>query len=169
MFKKITSYLVLCLTLINFAASVPAQSSLPSNNQISQAAATLRAVPIGGSLVIETRDGKSTKAKFQSVTDSTLTVSRKRRTIEFNLTEVRRVFRVTGRSRAKTTLIGGAVGAAIPVGLVAIAAAADDANAGNSEVVAVALGAAALGAAIGAGVGALVGRGRKRVLIYEAQ
>lgn len=151
----------------SLTAFVPAQSP-QSNNQSSQAAATLRAVPVGGSLVIETKDGKSTKAKFQSVTDSTLTVSRSRRTIEFNLTEVRRVFRVTGRSRAKTTLIGGAVGAAIPIGLLAIAGAADDTGGSDGELATIILGAGALGASIGAGVGALVGRGRKRVLIYEA-
>ncbi len=164
MFKKITA---LCLVFFNFASFVPAQS-LQSTDQSSQVTATLRAVPVGGSLVIETKDGKSTKAKFQAITDSTLTVSRKGRTIEFNLTDVRRVFRVTGRSRTKTTLIGGAVGAAIPIGLVAIAGAADDTGGSDGELAAIVLGAGALGAAIGAGVGALVGRGRKRVLIYEA-
>ncbi|MCP9494364.1 MAG: hypothetical protein MSG64_07915 [Pyrinomonadaceae bacterium MAG19_C2-C3] len=167
MFKKIIAHITLSLTFFNLAAFVPAQSPSP-NKQPSQATATLRAVPVGGSLVVETRDGKSTKAKFQSITDSTLFVSRKSRTIEFNLTDVRRVFRVTGRSRTKTTLIGGAVGAAIPIGLVAIAGAADDTGGSDGEVAAIALGAGALGAAIGAGVGALVGRGRKRVLIYEA-
>lgn len=134
-----------------------------------QTTATISAVPAGKDLIVETADGRTIKGKFRDVDASTLTLSRKNRRIELSMIEVQRVYRLVGRSRAKTTLIGTGIGAGIGGGLTGIAGiaaggAGDDAAEGAVFI----LGTALLGASIGAVAGALAGRGRKRVLIYEA-
>lgn len=154
--------LLFSLLLTTSAPTVSAQDAARP-----QTTATISAVPVGRDLIVETTDGRTIKGKFRGVDASTLTLSRKSRTLELSMIEVRRVYRLVGRSRTRTTLIGTGIGAGIGAGLIGIVAAVDGGSGDRGESARIAFSTALLGAGVGALAGVIGGRKRKRVLIYE--
>src|SRR5262245_22981499 len=62
-------------------------------------------------LSIELKNGKNVEGKYSASTDTTLTLSVGKRTQDVAFDDVKRVYRVTGKSKGKSTLKGTAVGA----------------------------------------------------------
>ena len=131
-----------------------------------QSWAGVEALSAGDKLRVETKSGERIEGKYTELSDSTLTLSRKGRTLGLNRTDIRRVYRLGGGSRVKSALIGTGVGAGVGVG---VAAAALGATGGSDETGAFIAMVSLLGAGIGAAVGAAAGRGTKRTLIYESR
>jgi len=161
--------LALSLALIASLALPPATLAQGATASI-QEWAGLKAVPIGDQLAAKLKDGKTVEGKLSSVSETTLTLSDHNKTTDINRENILKVYRVTGASVKKPTLIGAGVGAAAGGGL---GAAAGRCRSGDficferSKTMPVG---AAVGAGVGALVGLLVGKVRhKRVLIYEAK
>ena len=104
---------------------------------------------------------KALKARMVSATDNSLTLVRAQKTIDTSRGDVLKVFRLIGKTRKRTTLIGLAVGAGAGAG-VGAATGRDLDEGGAFEVAAVV---AILGAGIGSLAGFLVGSGQERILI----
>ncbi len=127
--------------------------------------AAIQAVPAGGDLVIETKTGETIKGKLDTITDTTLNLKSKNKIVPFELTDIKRAYRVVGRSRGKSTLlaagVGGATGVGVGLGIYLPA---------RNDIVGVIVPAfGVIGTGVGAAIGALTGGGRKRVLIYESR
>ncbi len=86
------------------------------------------------------------------------------RTTSLKRDGIQRIYRLVGRSRGKSALIGAGVGAAAGggIGLILYLPARDEIEGWVVPAFAV------IGAVIGAGIGAAVGKGQKRVLVYQA-
>jgi hypothetical protein len=134
--------------------------------------AAVTAVQPGDKLVVKLREGKSVEGKLSSVSGETLTLAHNKKTTELNRGDVLKVYRVTGKSAASSTLIGAGVGAAAGAGTgAAVCGGCNDKGSfdfGPSRSV-ITAGAALVGAGLGAIVGFALGRRHKRVLIYEAR
>ena len=127
----------------------------------------LKTVPVGDEVYVETRNGKRSKGRLRSVTDTTLTLSGNNQPVSFDQPTIKKIYRiVNGGSRAKNTLVGTAIGTGIGVGIVAILLASTGGSDSTGEIVAIGM---LVGAGLGAGVGVLSGKGNKKVLIYESK
>lgn len=125
----------------------------------------IEAVPEGTDMVVETKAGEMFKGKLVSVRGSTLTLSRKNKIFPIELPQVQKAYRYVGRSRKKSTAIGAVAGGTAGLGLGLGVYLPDQ----NDIVGAVVPGLAIIGAGIGAVIGVATGRGRTKVLIYEAK
>ncbi len=126
----------------------------------------VQAVPVGSKLRIETKSGEHIEGNLSDMTGSALTLTHKGKTLNFNQTDIHRIYTLKGGSRAKSTLIGTGIGAAIGGGAAAAALGATGGSDATSAILATGI---ALGAGIGAAIGAAVGKGNKRTLIYESK
>ena len=128
----------------------------------------LQAVTQGSKLVVKLKNGKTVEGKLSGVSDSALSLSVKNKPEELKREDVQSVYRVSGKSAKKATLIGLGVGA----GAGALVGAAGGDSSDDFPIITKGQAAAALsvlGGGVGALTGYLVGRGgHKRVLIYEA-
>ena len=128
--------------------------------------AGIEKVPPGEKLLVKLKDGKKLKGRLVSASDTTLTLSRKNKTMDLDRGRVQQIFRLMPKSARKATLIG------VGVGLAIAAAATGGLCGGESEKGECwALGMLLFGGP-GAGIGALagwgIGGGKERVLIYDA-
>jgi hypothetical protein len=140
--------------------SVAAQQVAPANDW-----ARLLALTPSQELLLETKNDQKIKGTFTSVSNASLMLTHGGTKTEFTRAQIKRVYRLTGKTRGRSALKGLGIGAAIGLsaGLIFYLPARDD-----NEVLAVpAL--TLMGAGIGAGLGALIGKGQKRELIYSSE
>lgn len=132
--------------------------------------AAVQAVPAGEKLNLRLKDGKKAEGNLQSVSATTLTLSKDNKTTDFSRDAIAKVYRVIQKSRGKSIAKGALIGAGIGfaggagVGL----AAGQYEDLGTAELVGIF---GLLGAGIGAGIGAVAssfGKKQKLVLIYES-
>lgn len=115
----------------------------------------------GNELVIDMKSGERIQGRFAGATAATLIITQKKTDIRIERGEIQRVFRHRSTSHSKGALTGAAVGGAAGIisGVGVHSAAKGDIVPGMTP---------ALGL-VGAGIGAIFGRGRKKVLLYEAR
>lgn len=150
-------------------------SFLPSPITLAAQAGTndwsrLTSVANGSKLSVKLRNGKNIDGTLSGVSDTSLTLMVKNASTEVKRDDILSVHHVSGKSAAKSTLIGLGVGAG--AGAVLGVAADASQSSGSLEVFDNAAAAAitVIGAGVGALTGFLVGRsGKQRVLIYEAK
>jgi hypothetical protein len=125
-------------------------------------------VPTGDRLLVELKNGQTIEGKLASISDSTLSLTVKGKSVDVKREDVARVYHLVKKSATKATLIGLGVGAGAGAAI-GLAGSAND-NSGFEKIDhAVTAGLTVLGAGAGAAVGYFIGRsGRKRVLIYQA-
>ncbi|MDX2040994.1 MAG: hypothetical protein SF097_07090 [Acidobacteriota bacterium] len=125
----------------------------------------VQAIPVGEQLLVELKDGKQAKGKLSAVSETELTLLKGSQSTTLNQTNIRRVFRLVGKTRGQSTLKGAGIGAATGagIGLVIYLPARDD------IVGSIVPGFGAIGAGIGAAIGAIGGSGQKKVLVYEVK
>lgn len=127
----------------------------------------VRALPEGDELSVDLKDGSTVKGKLVSTSDTKLRLTRKKKETEIDRADVRRVHRVSGKSKGKSTLIGFGVGAGAGTAIGGVISARGEHESGEAHVPVVLFGVA--GAGLGALTGFLLGLGKKRVLVYEAR
>lgn len=126
----------------------------------------LNSLEFGSKVVVKLKNGKTIEGKFNSVSDSSLTLNVKNSNQELKREDVLSVHRVTKKSATKATLIGAGVGAGTGAVIGAVGGRESDFDKLDQAVTA---GLTIIGAGVGAIGGYLIGRsGRKRELIYEA-
>ena len=125
----------------------------------------VRAIPVGEQLLVELKDGKQNKGKLSAVSETELTLLKGSQSTTLNHANIRRIFRLVGKTRGQSTLKGAGIGAATGagIGLVIYLPARDD------IVGLIVPGFGAIGAGIGAAIGAIGGSGQKKVLVYEVK
>lgn len=129
---------------------------------------SINSVPTGDRLLVELKNGQTIEGKLASISDSSLSLTVKGKSVDVKREDVARVYHVVKKSATKATLIGLGVGAGAGAAI-GLAADAND-NGGFEKIDHVATAAlTVVGAGAGAAIGYLIGRGkRKRVLIYQA-
>ncbi|MGH9846894.1 MAG: hypothetical protein ACREEM_49990 [Blastocatellia bacterium] len=155
---RLTSFLLVVLLEL----TTPVRVVAVQQSTATQSWSALQALPASQELLIETQNNASVKGRFVSVTDVALVIERRSAKTELPRAQIKRVFRLTGKTRGRSALKGAGIGAAagLSAGLIFYLPARDD-----NEVLAVpAL--TLIGAGIGAGLGALIGKGQRRELIY---
>ena len=125
----------------------------------------VQAIPVGEPLLVELKDGKQNKGKLSAVSETELTLLKGAKSTTLGRENIRRVFRLVGKTRGQSTMKGAGIGAATGtgIGLVIYLPARDD----IVGWVVPAFG--AIGTGIGAAIGAIGGSGQKKVLVYEAK
>ena len=126
----------------------------------------IQALSSGVKLLIETKDGKRFKGTLNNASAATLALSRNNRTENLNKDDIQKIYRLDSGSRAKSTLIGTAVGAGVGAGGAAILLAA---TGGSDDTTGILGNGILIGAGIGAIIGLVAGKGNRRVLIYESK
>jgi hypothetical protein len=154
---------ILALILV-FAPVMAADDSSISLDQWD----VVETIPIGEKLLVEMKDGKRVKGVMAAVSSDSVSVrdtgTDAGKTIALKRDEIKRIYRLVGRSRGKSALIGTGVGAAIGggIGLILYLPNRDDIVGGVVPAF------ATVGAGFGAAIGAALGKGQKRVLVYQA-
>jgi hypothetical protein len=148
--------LSLCLLL---ALTTPVTAAAQSTADWSR----VQALAASAELLVETKEKKKLKGNFVSATEASLVIERAAARTEIARDRIQRVYRLTGKTRGRSALKGAAIGGAIGLaaGLIFYLPARDD-----NEVLAVPA-FTLIGGGIGAGLGALMGKGRRRELIYS--
>jgi hypothetical protein len=126
----------------------------------------VKALPVEGRLLVETKDGKKIEGKLESVSDTDLSLSRKDKTVTVEKSDVKKIYRIGREPTAKTLVIGTGIGAAVGaiVGVAALAG-----TGGSDDTGGVLTKFIAAGAALGATAGALGLAFKKRTLVYESK
>ena len=126
----------------------------------------LSSVETGAKLAVKLKNGKTVDGRFNSISDSSLTLKVKGSNQELKRDDIQTIHLVTRKSATKATLIGAGVGA----GAGALVGAAGSDSEFDKLDQAVTAGLTIIGAGVGALGGYLIGRtGRKRELIYQAR
>src|SRR5262245_3822784 len=123
----------------------------------------LKAIPPGDEMVVELRGRGAVKGRLSGVSDTALTLTRGRRTTDVSRADAMKIYRMIPKSHKKAMLIGLGVGAAIGGGIGG-GYVAGGSEPGESWPIALLGG---VGAGFGALAGYLIGRGRRKELIYE--
>jgi hypothetical protein len=154
------SIAIVLITSILLGSVTASGQVLTANNDWSR----LNSVNAGTRLEIKLMSGKTIGGKFNSVSDSLLSVTDKGKSMEVKREDVQAVYQVTKKSATKGALIGLGAGAGVGLG---VGLAGRDNNDFNKIENAATAGLTVLGAGAGALVGYLVGRsGRKKELLY---
>ena len=106
------------------------------------------------------RNRESVKGRLNSVSDTTLTLTRGKSQIDVNRADAFRIYRIIPRSAKKATLVGTGIGAAIGAGIGAGISGIDD-----EGWPIVLLG--GFGAGLGAITGFLIGSRKLQILVFE--
>ncbi|HXD33830.1 MAG TPA: hypothetical protein VN643_22110 [Pyrinomonadaceae bacterium] len=126
----------------------------------------LNSLDLGSKLSIRTKIGEAIDGKLISVSDTSLSLTVKTKTVNLNRDDIFSVYHVTKKSAAKATLIGLGVGAGGGLAL-GLAGRGDDGFVKLER--AFTAGFTVIGAGAGAATGWLIGRGgKKKVLVYQA-
>lgn len=156
---------VAVLSLVTILGHVPIASG--QNTRHGEWAAVI-AQPPGTRLSIRLKTGKSIEGTVNSVSETALQMMKGNTRIDLDRSEIKRIYRVTGRQTGKSTLIGLGIGAGAGVAVGGVVAATDGPTESGEGHLPIAI-IGAVGAVIGTVTGFLTGlRGRKKVLIYEA-
>ena len=127
--------------------------------------ASVKALPAGASLRVDTKSKKRFEGTMNSVSDTSITVLREGKPETIDKSDVKKVYTVgkasMGKSIAIGTGLGAGIGAAGAGGLLA-------ATGGSDSTAAIFAIGIAIGAGIGAGIGAALG-GHKHTLIYQSK
>lgn len=124
------------------------------------------AVAHGRELSVQLFDGTNAKGKLTNVSETKLTLTRKRKNTEIDRADVLRVYRIGGRQMRKRALIGLGVGAGAGA-LIGGVAYKGETESGEAHLPAMVFG--LVGGGLGALVGLIAGSSKKRTLIYEAR
>ncbi len=150
------------LALILSCASSVATLAQTSQARAAGAWDALESLSTGEKLIAQLKNGEMVEGKFVSVTETELMLYRGNLRIRLARADISRLYRMRGRSRANSALIGASIGGAAGAGGGAAASASSE-N-GSSALI-------PLFSAIGAGLGALIcvlaGNRQERILIYE--
>jgi hypothetical protein len=122
----------------------------------------------GEKVELRMKSGRKLDGTVLAASDTTLTLTRRDKTEDFSNKDIQRIYRMEGRSYARTIYLGAGVGAGIGagIGLTLYLPHSDDIVGWIVPVLAL------IGAGIGALAGAIAGAingGRKRVLVYESR
>jgi hypothetical protein len=161
--KAKMSCLALAVCLLLSSVTAMAQESRPAavNNW-----SRLSSIASGSKLSVKLKNGQTVNGEFSKVTDATLSLTVKSKSVELRREDVFSVYEVKKKSATKSTLIGLGVGAGAGLGI----GLAGRSNDGFDKIDnAVTAGLTVLGAGAGALTGYFLGkRGTKRTLIYQA-
>ncbi len=154
--------LIVILTFIPFG--LPTAFAQPISRPAVETWNLVKAVAPGESLEIRLKNGDTVNGNLKSVTETDLTLLRRGSDINLRRDDISRVYQTVRKSSQKPVLVGAAAGALIGVGI----------GAAVHEKKAVKTGAtfllvAGVTSTIGALVGWGLGRGKSKVLIYEAR
>jgi small nuclear ribonucleoprotein (snRNP)-like protein len=132
----------------------------------------VQSVAPGQKIVVETRDGKKSEGRLRAVSDTSVTIDRSNRAVEFdraNISKVhRKVSKSVGKSTTKAALVGAGIGFGAGAGVALAAGQYEDLETGALIGI---LGGicAAIGAGVGAAFGAAFGSGSRKELIYQSK
>lgn len=115
---------------------------------------------------VETKDGKRLKGKLTSASSTTLALTVNNKPIDLNKEDIQKIYQLSGGSRVTSALLGAAIGAGVGVGA---ALALLGATGGSDDTTGILGRGILIGAGIGTAVGAAIGKGSRRVLIYESK
>jgi hypothetical protein len=165
---RIYAAIVVALTIaLTPSLAVGVEGAESSTQQVGDWS-SINSMPTGDRLSIELKNAQKIDGKFTTISDSTLSLTVKGKSVDVKREDVSRVYHVVKKSAMKATLIGlgAGAGAGAAIGL---AADANDNGGFNKIDHAVTAGLTVVGAGAGAAIGYLIGRSsRKRVLIYQA-
>jgi hypothetical protein len=154
--------ITLTLAAALLLASVPLQAQDTLGNW-----SRLSSVETGAKLAVKLKNGKTVDGRFNSISDSALTLKVKGSNQELRKDDIQTIHLVTRKSATKATLIGAGIGAGAGALAGAVGGREGDFDKLDQAVTA---GFTVIGAGIGALSGYLIGRtGRKRELIYQAR
>lgn len=125
----------------------------------------LKAIPPADKLQVKFKSGESLTGRFLAASDTTLTLSRKNKPVDFDKDSILQVHRIVGRNSARSLLIGTGVGAATGAGIGAIIAAKVGGESGEEALPIFFFG--LLGTGIGALIGGIAGKRQVKVMVYE--
>ena len=126
----------------------------------------LKAIPPGDELVVELRGRRDTvKGRVSGVSDTALTLTRGQKTTDVSRDDAMKIYRLIPKSHKKAMLIGMGIGAGIGGG---IGGGYVSGGGESDEYWPVAL-LGGVGAGFGALAGYLIGRGKRKELIYEVR
>jgi hypothetical protein len=128
--------------------------------------AAVQTLSSGVKLLIETKDGKRFKGTFNNASLATIALTRNNRTENLNKDDIQKIYQLGNGSRAKSTLLGTAIGAGVGAGGAAILL---GATGGSDDTTGILGKGLLIGAGIGAIIGLAAGKGSRRVLIYESK
>jgi hypothetical protein len=160
MFRKAVS-----LGLIVALATPPALLAQTTQQPVRGSWDSLKAIPPGDELVVEQRGRGAVKGRLSGVSDTALTLTRGRTPTDVSRADALKIYRLTPKSHKKAMLIGLGVGAGIGGGIGG-SIVAGGGESGESWPIALLGG---VGAAFGALGGYLIGRGKRKDLIYESR
>ncbi|HEY6802149.1 MAG TPA: hypothetical protein VI306_01100 [Pyrinomonadaceae bacterium] len=159
--KKVAVILVLISSLVLSPVLASAQGTSSSDWS------SVRNLAVDTKVSVKLKTGKTVEGKVKSVSESSLTLTRKNSPVEVKRDDIASVYQVIKKSATKATLIGLGLGAGAGAGIGAIADASDDSGFEKVDHVATA-GLAVAGAAAGAIAGYFIGKGSgKKILVYE--
>lgn len=124
----------------------------------------LTSVPVGTRLTIEQKNGGTLKGNFETVTTTSISISKSGKTEAIDRSNIKAIYRSGKNSIGKTVAIGAAIGAGAGAG---IGAGVLGATGGSDDTAGVIAPFILVGAGVGALLGALVGK-KKRILVYES-
>jgi small nuclear ribonucleoprotein (snRNP)-like protein len=154
--------LVLLTSFLFSSLSVSAQVNMSDWSRLSL-------VTAGSKLSIKLKSGKSVSGKLNSVSDAGLNLTVKNTATELKREDILTVHQVIKKSATKSTLVGLGLGAGAGT-VVGVAADANSDSGSFEKIDNTAAGAAVvIGAVAGTITGFLIGRGSKRVLLYQSQ
>ena len=161
--RSTTAVAILLLAMTARTVCVPAQQR---SGQGAGSWDSVQEFSRGDEIELFLDDRTVVKGKFASASDTKLVLTRDGKVTEFERTEVLEVYRLVSKSKTRSTLIGLGIGAAAGTGVGAIVGASTGPHeSGEAHLPALMLG--TVGAGAGTITGLLLGRGKKRVLIYR--
>lgn len=159
--NRLTISVVLISSLLLSTITVVGQTTASTSDW-----ASLRNVASDSKVSVKLKTGKKVEGTLKSVSDSSVTVTRKNLPVEIMRADVASIYQVTKKSAVPSTLIGMGLGAGAGAGLGAIG------SSGEFDKLdqAVTAGLTVIGALAGGVTGYLIGRrSSKRVLVYESK
>lgn len=128
--------------------------------------AAVQTLSAGVKLLVETKDGKRFKGKLSSASSTTLALTTNNKTTDLNRDDIQKIYQLRGGSRVTSALLGAAIGGGVGAGA---ALALLGATGGSDDTTGIIGRGTLIGAGIGTALGAAIGKGSRRVLIYESK
>ncbi len=160
MLLKIQAIALASILIVSQTLAMPTQSAPQQTDGWN----VVRAIPIGESLLVELKDDRQIKGKFSAASEADLTILNGSKSATLSRENIRRIFRLVGKTRGRSALKGAGVGAVTGtgIGLTLYLPARDDIVGWVVPAFAV------IGTGIGAAIGGITGGGQRKVLVYAA-